>query len=94
MTDREQKLFDIAFGLHSRIPSCCIRFYTDEWDRFQMWKNEESAYVRAVNAAFWQYVPCPDCLGKGKKIKLRVCIFECGKEHREDFMPKEASNVH
>ena len=86
MTDNELKRFNIAFGLHSRIPTCCIRFFNDEWP--SIWRNHRSPYVRAVNAARFGYVPCPDCLAKGNKVKLLVCRLECGGDHERDFIPK------
>ena len=74
---------DLAFGIHSRIPLCCIDFFIKEWE--YMYMNDRSPYVQAVNYAEWHYVPCPKCLGTGHKAKIRWCINECGGDHPQDF---------
>ena len=73
---------DRAFGIHSRIPLCCIDFFINEWEYMYM---TDSPYVRAVSYAAWSYVPCPKCLGTGRKAKIKFCINECGGNHWEDF---------
>jgi hypothetical protein len=73
---------DIAFGIHSRIPRCCIDFFVSEWVYIY---PRDTAYTSAVNAANWHYVPCPKCLGTGRKANIKWCINECGREHPEDF---------
>lgn len=91
MTDQEQELFDIAYGLHSRIPACCIRFFVGEWRT--MWRDREGTpYSRALDASSARYVQCPECLGRGNVVQLLICNHECGGEHRQDFVPKEATN--
>ena len=73
---------DIAFGIHSRIPMCCIEFFVDEWEYTH---TNDSAYVQAVNYADAHYVQCPKCLGTGRKVKIKWCINECGGDHLKDF---------
>lgn len=87
MTDHEQKMYDIAFGLHSRIPACCIRFFTDEWG----WRrrSDDDPYVRAIRVSKFGYVPCPQCLATGNRVKIRICKRECGGDHYSDFMPQK-----
>jgi hypothetical protein len=92
MTRVQQKAYDWAFGLHSNIPLCCVEFYVENWD--MIWNCENNPYLRAVNAAQFGYVPCPECLGRNKRVKLKICLTECGREHTEDFVPKEASNAY
>lgn len=92
MTNQELKVYDRAFGLHSKIPPCCVEFYVTHWE--SIWTNNDSFYHRAVRAAEFGYVPCPTCLGTHNKVKIKRCIYECGGEHREDFMPKRIPNAY
>ena len=80
------KAFDIAYGLHSNIPDCCIAFYTDEWE--DEWIRENSPYAKAVALANVKYVPCPKCLVSRNFIKLKDCLKECGYECWKDFEVK------
>jgi hypothetical protein len=73
------------FGLHSRIPTCCINFFVDEWDGRSMFRDIGSAYHRALDSAKAGYVLCPACLGRGNKVQIRDCRIECGRDHQEDF---------
>jgi len=77
--------FHTLFGLHSRIPTCCIRFFIDEWDGRELWRDEESPYARALKASRAQYVQCPQCLANGRVANLRICRVECGGDHVGDF---------
>lgn len=80
-----QEKYDTLYGLHSRIPVCCIRFFIDEWAH--MYKGRDrTAYGKALDASHAGYVQCPACLGSGHKVKIRICINECGRECREDFI--------
>jgi hypothetical protein len=74
---------DIAFGFHSNIPKCCIDFFVEEWE--YMYLHDSNPYVRAVDAAKWEYVPCPECLGMGRRAELRICALECGRECWRDY---------
>lgn len=95
MTRAEEKAFDWAYGRHSNIPSCCIEFFVEEWSRRRMWEHEDDPYVRAVNVAHFNYVPCPTCLGRNKRAKLKLCVDECGGEHHRDFYPRTmVDNAH
>ncbi len=76
------KARDIAYGLHSNIPMCCIKFYVDQWD----WRDD-ATHARAINASVpaWQYVPCHECLRTNNHAHLRMCEAECGKQCWKDF---------
>jgi hypothetical protein len=75
---------DIAYGRHSLIPECCIKFYVEEWET--EWKGH-TPYGRAVDFSKWMghYVPCPKCLGEGNLIRIRQCLGDCGRECWRDF---------
>lgn len=77
--------YHILFGTHSGIPPCCIRFFVQEWDMSEGWRDEGNWYHQAINAAKFGYVPCPDCLGSGNKAKIIDCSIGCGGDHQEDF---------
>lgn len=94
MTNQETRQYHIAFGLHSRIPFCCVLFFADEWDGQGAYR-QNPLYHRALAATNAQYVMCPPCLASGNKIKLQLCRVECGGDHADDFIPKdEAVNVY
>ena len=80
----DQASRDIAFGVHSGIPRCCIAFFVKEWE--YMYMDDSNPYVQAVNYAAWNYVPCPKCLGTGRKVKIKFCVNECGGDHPQDFV--------
>lgn len=70
--------YHIAYGVHSRIPTCCIRFFIYHWERMI---DEGSDYARFIqNYVHWGYVPCPKCLAYGNKASVRQCRVECGQE--------------
>lgn len=92
MTSDQQREYHWAFGRHSRIPDCCINFFVEDWDMSEGWQNEGNWYHQAVDAARFGYVPCPKCLGTGRRIKIKDCDVECGGDHRQDFVPKEVLN--
>lgn len=89
MTSAQERAYHIAFGAHSRIPSCCVRFFIGEWEDINDWPEKPmNLYKRAVNASNAGYVQCPECLGSGNAIDIRDCRRECGKECARDFMSK------
>lgn len=94
MTNEELKQYDLAFGLHSRIPICCIRFFIQEWGPTGVWRREDQLYQQAVEHAKFGYMPCPKCLGKHQKAKIRICAQECGGDHTADFVPRSALDAH
>jgi hypothetical protein len=76
---------DIAYGRHSRIPECCIRFFVDVWAAREMWR-EDTELVKAVHASRARYVQCPDCLKHQKlPVNILLCRIDCGGDHMEDF---------
>lgn len=87
MTSAEEKAYNWVFGLHSRIPACCIEFFIEEWDAYAIYNQQDNPYRKAVDAARFGYVPCPRCLGTNNRAKLKVCAIECGGNHRDDFKP-------
>jgi hypothetical protein len=84
MKRSEQVRYDIRYGLHSRIPTCCIIFFVTEWESIYR-EGSDMPYNRAVDAARAGYVQCPECLGSGTKVKILDCDLECGGNHRGDF---------
>ena len=76
------KTRDIAYGLHSNIPMCCINFFVEEWDYMQ-----DTPHSRAIDMANpkWNYVPCPECLQTNNRVHLRMCEAECGKKCWKEF---------
>lgn len=78
--------YDIAYGLHSNIPTCCIIFYLTEWTS----ENErDSPYARAVHADNLNYVPCPECLALKRHNVLRLCETDCKKRCYAEFSERE-----
>jgi hypothetical protein len=80
--------YHIAFGRHSLIPECCIRFFVEEWDARELWRNRSLWFVRMNRKDNVQYVRCPDCLVNGRRAKIHFCDGECAK----DFLEKEVSH--
>lgn len=94
MTEEQKRQADIAFGLHSDIPWCCVRFYVDEWSPREMWRNEDDPYVSAVAASSFNYVPCPECFAKRRRVKIKMCSLECDRDHLlRDFILQEADDA-
>jgi len=73
---------DIAYGRHSLIPECCIRYFVDTWEH--EWRSD-TPYSRAVHDSDYNYVPCKACFDAKRKVKIRLCINECGRECWKDF---------
>ena len=81
MTSRER---DIAYGIHSNIPRCCIDFFVDVWSPQRMW--EWSEYNRAIDRReHYNYVPCPRCFFLDRRVHLKDCLLECRRECWKDF---------
>jgi len=76
---------DIAFGRHSLIPECCIRFYVNEWSPNFENKWHGTTYSKALDASPFNYVACPQCFYTDKMVKIRICEEECGHECWRDF---------
>ena len=76
---------DIAYGRHSRIPECCIRFFVEEWEPYFESKWRGTAYDEMLNKSDYNYVACPECFFTKSKANIRICIIECGRECYEDF---------
>lgn len=76
LTTPQTVAYDVAYGLHSNIPECCVAFFIRDWDH-------ESPYGQMIyHKCKCQYVPCPKCWQDKTFNKLRVCIKDCGEECR------------
>lgn len=74
--------YDIIYGLHSNIPTCCIVFFITEWIR----ENErDGPYAHAVRMDNLNYVPCPECFALRRHNVLRICETECKKQCNKEF---------
>lgn len=74
-----------AFGIHSRIPDCCIEFYVTEWHPFFETKWRGTVYDDAVTESGFKYVPCPKCFYTDSRAEIRICAVECGRECYKDY---------
>lgn len=84
----------IAYGRHSKIPECCIKFFVNGWDKEIIWGWEITPYARAVKVCSFGYVPCPECLGTNNKKEIVDCERDCGRECRQDYQgPEEHMEV-
>src|SRR6478736_3219291 len=63
-------------GLHSGIPKCCMRFFVRVWTHVWHVPELREQYLPKEKSIFG-YVPCPDCLAKGKVAKVPVKSCEC-----------------
>ena len=81
--------YDIAYGLHSNIPACCIVFFVTDWQREHMRPN--SPYARAVHSDLIQYVPCPECFALCRFNGIRKCERDCGRRCYKEFGEREAT---
>jgi hypothetical protein len=79
------KAFHTAYGRHSNIPDCCIRFFVEEWDGKELWRRQDIPIVRMIRRARAGYVLCPACLQSNHVVKIRQCRKECGKECVNEF---------
>lgn len=76
--------YHMAYGRHSLIPECCIRFFIEEWDAREM-RRWDTPFVCATHASPALYVQCPPCLHAGRIARIRICVVECGRECYGDF---------
>lgn len=67
--------YHAAYGKHSNIPECCIKYFINGWDK-------DSEYAKVIYDALSdvRYVPCPRCFASKSFIQVRNCITECGKD--------------
>jgi len=77
--------YHTEYGRHSLIPDCCIRFFVEEWDPFFENKWRGTAYEGAIREQAYDYVPCPQCFYTNKRVKIRICMDECGHECDGEF---------
>lgn len=78
--------YHIAYGTHSKIPTCCIRFFIYHWGRMMDEGHEYYQFIQRY--VHWNYVPCPKCLGSGNKINIRLCRQECGQECNQVYQER------
>lgn len=76
--DHRQRLLNhlsktVECGTHSGYPACCISFYVIRLLSFsrQQFRNYKKKMVQSQ--IDWQYIPCPDCLSSGNKVKSKRC---------------------
>lgn len=87
---------DIAMGLHSGIPACCVLFYVGPWRSvFYTSPTKASKAHWAKLARAWralgrniQYIACPRCL----REKRFVRIHHCGPQKTCRVKPLKISN--
>lgn len=82
MSNRER---DIAYGIHSKIPYCCILFYVNEWEPNFENKWRGTTYNKALDSSPFNYVACPQCFYTDNLVKIRICDEECGQECGKKF---------
>jgi hypothetical protein len=82
ITASKQREYDIAYGLHSGIPRCCIDFYINEWDNHRTLGTHYRSMLRDCT---WGYVPCPRCFFQGIKVKIVDCLKDCKQKCWEVF---------
>lgn len=76
----------ILYGLHSNIPSCCIAFYITDYDReFGL----KTPYYKLISILGWGYVPCPECIVRNNRVKIKDCAVECGRNCALDFQGQD-----
>lgn len=78
-------LRDIAFGLHSGIPLCCVlAFVRDDWQgKHLVASRRKKALGYKVMHSPWSYAPCWRCAGEiklGERTPAVVC--DCRKCER------------
>lgn len=78
-----------AYGRHSLIPGCCIKFFVEEWSPFFETKWYGTAYEEIIHESKFNYVPCPRCFFTDNLVKIRICREECGKDCYNDFWSGE-----
>ena len=83
MTNEAQ--YHRAYGRHSLIPECCIKFFVDEWlpNYINHWRD--TAYNKTINKSKYGYVPCPKCFKDKKLVKIKQCETECKKECYKEY---------
>jgi len=83
---------DIAKGVHSKIPTCCIAFFVIEWVPWAIAYGQGTPHPHledmqlqgyatlehAKSNKLPQYVPCPDCLREKRFVEIHECTPECG----------------
>ena len=82
----DSKLYDIQYGRHSNIPECCIRFFVEEWAPKQLYLQTNLPVVKAVRKSKARYVQCPECIAQKIVVRLRLCLTDCGRDCRLDFL--------
>lgn len=82
---------DIAFGLHSKIPTCCIAFFILEWSHISggLYAEKYFKKIRRISRAREKkklfgidYIPCPDCLESHNFSNVHKCVKGCGTQYR------------
>lgn len=80
------------WGEHSKIPQCCIDFFTGTWQKIYHTKTGRQYLAERPNDV--DYIPCPGCKRANKYIEVHNCDIECWDFLKENnFSNKEAFNV-
>jgi len=97
---------EIAAGVHSEIPTCCIAFFVIEWAPWVWVYGQKTphphvlamqlrgfgTFEHAKSGKRPQYVPCPDCLDAKRFVEIHICTSECADKVGGSFVKEEAKN--
>jgi hypothetical protein len=101
--DWREAASDIAAGIHSEIPTCCVAFFVAEWVPWNMAygrntphphesEMQRHGYATSEHAKTGkppQYVPCPDCLRDKRFVVIHECTPECQETPGGSFVRRE-----
>lgn len=87
----DSRLKNLQYGLHSKIPKCCIDYFLNIWKI----KQSEFKDKRMQSSVGWNYIPCDKCLFADNKVEIHACGIECmGYLINEiEFEPKTAYKI-
>jgi len=69
---------DVARGVHSGFPMCCIAFFVLAWNRRNL-RGGWDLYERLLDATepMAGYVRCPVCVLRGRVARAHYCTDAC-----------------
>lgn len=59
---------DLEYGIHSKIPLCCIEFFI--YDLHNLSSKKRKEHLKDID---FGYIPCPKCKKTNNKVKLHYC---------------------
>lgn len=72
------RMRDIRYGLHSRIPVCCILWFVTLWPL--LFKTEAAGtywrWMEEMRGGGMEYIPCPFCILMGRVKEIKSCTRE------------------